>query len=83
MGDENLNGSVDLLAKARQKVFKESVEAGLIPVNKKVDSLDKSVDSLDKKMDRKFERIGKDVGEIKESLHKLSNSLNGGAPTHS
>ena len=46
MSDQNLNGSVDLLADAMRKVFAEAVEGAVSPLGGKIDALSGDIDSM-------------------------------------
>ena len=50
MKKDNMNGSVDLLAKAMRRVFTEAVEEGVQPIKDAVGGLSKDVDNIRENM---------------------------------
>jgi len=51
MADTNLNGSVDLLAKAMRKVFVEAVQEGIRPLEKKFDGFEGRIGGIESRID--------------------------------
>ncbi len=48
MGKSNSKGSIDILALAMKRVFKEVVEEGVVPLGERMGGLNKRVDTTDK-----------------------------------
>ena len=53
MGQDKLNGSVDLLAKAMRQVFVEAVQEGTAPLRKDVEGLKEDVSNLKTDVDER------------------------------
>ncbi len=67
-----LNGSIDLLAKAMRDVFKESLEAGLVPVRKDINDMRENIDDLRENMESMENRL---AGQIKTTNENVQAQL--------
>ncbi len=65
-GTEKLNGSIELLAKAMHDVFRESIEAGLAPMQKNMEDME----------NRLSEKIGTTNESLETRLTKQINTTN-------
>lgn len=71
MADTNLNGSVDLLAKAMRKVFVEAVQEGIMPLEKKFGALGSRMDGLEGRMDKfddSMEEMNTRIGNMESNM---------------
>ncbi len=73
MADTNLNGSVDLLAKAMRKVFVEAVQEGIMPLEKKFGALGSRMDRLEGRMDGLEGRMDKFDDSMEEMNTRIGN----------
>ena len=67
MSKGNLNGSVDLLADAMRKVFKESVEGAVKPLEDRVEKVENEVSELHK-----------EVGATRRDIRELGTRMKAG-----
>ena len=71
MAKENMNGSVDLIAKAMRRVFAEEVEKGLVPVRgdiaevkEDVAGVKRDIKTTNKNMQVQFAEQKKKIGNL-------------------
>ncbi len=73
MGKNNMNGSVNLLAKAMRQVFQEAVEEGVSPLRKE---LKEEIGSLRKDMVERIDTTNENMqGQFSEQENKIGKML--------